>query len=107
VLDVLVDYPGVVYLAALRPRGSVDWMVHPGFYDESLIGRDSYINGRVLELAALTSPPISVEQAGAFCDPADGVTIATIGDSKSAYDHSADHRLSLVRNEEPSRPGPN
>jgi len=59
--DLEEENPWESYLAALPSRGSVEWMVHPGFYDESLIGRDSYIAGRVRELAALTRPPIANE----------------------------------------------
>ena len=96
------ENPWEGYLAALPPRGSVDWMVHPGFFDESLRGRDGYIEGRVRELAALTSPPITIQPAGARTDwgADDGVNVATIGSTGRAYAHSADHRLSIMRGEE-------
>ena len=96
--------PWEEYLAALPPRGSVEWMVHPGFYDESLLGRDSYIKGRMLELAALTIPPITVQRASVPAGDDDGATFARIGLTKRGYAHSADHCLSLVRGEESGGP---
>jgi len=41
--DLSEENPWEQYLAALPPRGEVEWMVHQGFYDESLIDRDRYI----------------------------------------------------------------
>jgi predicted glycoside hydrolase/deacetylase ChbG (UPF0249 family) len=103
--DLIEENPWEQYLAALPPRGEVEWMVHPGFYDESLIDRDSYIHQRVLELLALTSPPITARPATA---PArrrenDGAKFARMELTEPANAHSADHRLSLLRREESSR----
>lgn len=96
------ENPWERYLAALPARGSVEWMVHPGFYDESLAGRDTYIEGRVLELAALTSAPIIAQNASAQAGnvKGKGAEFAGIGLTGVAYGHGADHRLSLVRGEE-------
>ena len=103
--DLSNENPWERYLAALPPHGSVEWMVHPGFYDESLIGRDSYIRQRVLELSALTSPSISAQPATAPARRAqdDGANFATIELTETAHAHSADHRLSLLRSEESGR----
>jgi predicted glycoside hydrolase/deacetylase ChbG (UPF0249 family) len=100
-MDLGRQNPWERYLAALPASGSVEWMVHPGFHDESLVGRDNYIKGRVLELAALTSPLIPVQHAGALarCTEDDGAKFATIGVTVRNNGHSADHRLPLLRGE--------
>jgi len=46
-------FPWVEYLQVLPESGVVEWVVHPGFYDETLVGRDGYIRQRVRELEAL------------------------------------------------------
>lgn len=98
--DLKQENPWQGYLAALPRRGSVEWMVHPGFYDESLVGRDSYIKGRVLELAALTSPAITAEDIRSRASIEDGgAKLARIETTVRAHGHSADHCLSLVRGE--------
>lgn len=48
--------PWMPYLRRLPPQGSVECVVHPGLLDETLRGRDAYIEARPRELAALTSP---------------------------------------------------
>lgn len=53
--DLRRELPWAGYLANLPNSGRIDWMVHPGLYDQSLAGRDPYIAGRVRELEALTS----------------------------------------------------
>ena len=44
------------FLSHLPPAGVVEWCVHPGEPDDSLIGRDGYIAQRAVELEALTNP---------------------------------------------------
>ena len=58
--------PWEAYLAGMPAQGSIEWMVHPGFYDESLIGRDTYIPQRAIELAALTDPTFASAAADRF-----------------------------------------
>jgi len=105
-MDLGRQNPWERYLTALPASGSMEWMVHPGFYDESLVGRDNYIKARVLELAALTSPLIPVQHAGALarCTEDDGAKFATIGVTVRNNGHSADHRLPLLRGEKPGGP---
>lgn len=47
-------FPWSRFLRHLPPTGVVEWMVHPGRPDESLVGLDPYVAGRPRELAALT-----------------------------------------------------
>jgi predicted glycoside hydrolase/deacetylase ChbG (UPF0249 family) len=49
-------FPWDRYLANLPAAGVVEWVVHPGRGDESLVGRDDYRAERAIELAAFTSP---------------------------------------------------
>jgi hypothetical protein len=56
--DLLRPFPWDPFLARLPLSGLIDWMVHPGLPDESLIGRDHYVEQRVRELEALTSPAL-------------------------------------------------
>jgi hypothetical protein len=103
--NLLQENPWEEYLAALPARGSVEWMVHPGFYDESLLGRDNYIDGRVRELAALTRPPISaaVRTAAVGYGEDGDARVATMPMTGSAHGDIADHCLSSVRGEESDR----
>ena len=103
--DLREENPWERQLAALPQRGSVEWMVHPGFYDESLLARDSYVHGRVRELEALTSPPITINGAAIAtrCGEDDDANPATIGLTGSAHGHSSDRRLSFLRGEESRR----
>jgi len=43
----------------LPDSGVIEWVVHPGMADESLIGRDDYRTARVKELESLTNPRAS------------------------------------------------
>jgi hypothetical protein len=52
--DLRKEFPWGKYLRHLPQRGVMEWVVHPGLADETLIGRDSYGGGRVKELEALT-----------------------------------------------------
>lgn len=54
--DLSQPFPWQQYLQLLPESGVVEWVVHPGRYDESLVGRDSYISQRQQELQALTQP---------------------------------------------------
>jgi predicted glycoside hydrolase/deacetylase ChbG (UPF0249 family) len=47
-------FPWQQFLQLMPKSGVVEWVVHPGRHDESLIGRDSYISQRQQELQALT-----------------------------------------------------
>jgi predicted glycoside hydrolase/deacetylase ChbG (UPF0249 family) len=47
--------PWADYLGRLPVEGTVEWVVHPGFEDPTLIGRDSYSRQRVLEVQTLTA----------------------------------------------------
>lgn len=49
-------FPWEQYLHMLPESGVVEWVVHPGNYDQTLIGRDSYISQREQELQALKQP---------------------------------------------------
>lgn len=53
-LDFKQLFPWQHYLQLLPTSGVVEWVVHPGRYDESLVGRDGYISQRQQELQALT-----------------------------------------------------
>ncbi len=48
--------PWAAFLANLPAAGVVEWCVHPGEADETLVGRDPYVAQRPIELAALTDP---------------------------------------------------
>jgi chitin disaccharide deacetylase len=50
------DFPWQLYLDALPTEGTVEWIVHPGYRDDSLRGRDDYRAERTTELARLTDP---------------------------------------------------
>jgi hypothetical protein len=52
--DLRKEFPWEDYLEHLRRDGVIEWVVHPGLADETLIGRDSYGGERVKELEALT-----------------------------------------------------
>ena len=54
--DLRRDFPWQNYLQHLPPSGVVEWVVHPGFDDETLAGRDVYRAGRAKELQSLTQP---------------------------------------------------
>ncbi len=51
------------YLEHLPDKGEIEWFVHPGELDESLVGRDSYIRERLFELDALVRLGASPEWA--------------------------------------------
>jgi hypothetical protein len=42
------------FLSNLPTTGIVEWCVHPGEMDETLVGRDPYVAQRAVELTALT-----------------------------------------------------
>ena len=44
------------FLSNLPQAGVVEWCVHPGEPDDTLVGRDAYVAQRAVELDALTSP---------------------------------------------------
>ncbi|MGD0540483.1 MAG: ChbG/HpnK family deacetylase [Tepidisphaeraceae bacterium] len=48
------DFPWQGFLNHLPVSGVVEWVVHPGMADDTLIGRDDYRTGRVKELESLT-----------------------------------------------------
>jgi predicted glycoside hydrolase/deacetylase ChbG (UPF0249 family) len=52
--DFKLDFPWQAYLDVLPQRGVVEWIVHPGFPDETLRGRDDYLAERATELDRLT-----------------------------------------------------
>jgi predicted glycoside hydrolase/deacetylase ChbG (UPF0249 family) len=54
--DLRRQFPWQKYLNNLPEEGAIEWVVHPGEEDETLIGRDDYHAARVVELQALTSP---------------------------------------------------
>ena len=54
--DLRRPMPWADYLSLLPVDGSVEWVVHPGFDDASLRGRDSYVDQRVLEVNTLCDP---------------------------------------------------
>jgi len=103
--DLAEENPWEQYLAALPPDGIAEWMVHPGFYDESLIGRDSYIHQRILELAALTGPSITAQSvtASARCTPNHGAFFARINATGIGHGHRTNRRLAFVQRQESNR----
>jgi hypothetical protein len=52
--DMRDDFPWRNYLKHLPSAGVIEWVVHPGLGDDTLIGRDEYRAGRIKELQALT-----------------------------------------------------
>lgn len=54
--DLREPFPWRRQLAALKPQGVVEWIVHPGKLDPTIKGMDSYIRQRAVELEALTDP---------------------------------------------------
>lgn len=52
--DLRLQFPWRNYLENLPRDGIVEWVVHPGLADQTLLGRDDYRLGRVAELEALT-----------------------------------------------------
>ncbi|HEX4055541.1 MAG TPA: ChbG/HpnK family deacetylase [Tepidisphaeraceae bacterium] len=50
------DFPWQTYLNHLPNSGVIEWVVHPGMPDDTLIGRDDYQAQRVRELESLTLP---------------------------------------------------
>ncbi|MGD0463084.1 MAG: ChbG/HpnK family deacetylase [Tepidisphaeraceae bacterium] len=50
------DFPWQGFLNQLPDSGVMEWVVHPGMADDTLIGRDDYRAGRVKELESLTHP---------------------------------------------------
>jgi predicted glycoside hydrolase/deacetylase ChbG (UPF0249 family) len=53
------EFPWRHFLDQMPDSGVVEWVVHPGYPDESLSGRDSYCAQRAVELRALTDPAIA------------------------------------------------
>lgn len=51
------DFPWQKFFDHLPPTGIVEWVVHPGLPDETLLGRDNYTAHRAAELHSLTQPP--------------------------------------------------
>jgi predicted glycoside hydrolase/deacetylase ChbG (UPF0249 family) len=49
-------FPWEVYFKHLPAGGAVEWVVHPGFDDETLVGRDGYVRQRTREMKTLTDP---------------------------------------------------
>jgi predicted glycoside hydrolase/deacetylase ChbG (UPF0249 family) len=49
-------FPWARFLRHLPSTGVVEWCVHPGEPDDTLVGRDGYVAARAAELAALTGP---------------------------------------------------
>ncbi len=54
--DLKKPFPWDQYLDVLPESGVIEWVVHPGLADETLVGRDDYKAARVTELEALISP---------------------------------------------------
>jgi chitin disaccharide deacetylase len=50
------NFPWQPFLDHFPNSGVIEWVVHPGMLDDSLIGRDDYRAGRVKELESLTNP---------------------------------------------------
>jgi predicted glycoside hydrolase/deacetylase ChbG (UPF0249 family) len=48
------NFPWKDFLGGLPDSGIIEWVVHPGLPDETLVGRDDYQAGREKELKALT-----------------------------------------------------
>ena len=57
--DFKLDFPWRAYFEVLPESGVVEWIVHPGFADETLKGRDDYLAERAVELDRLTNPQIA------------------------------------------------
>ena len=55
-VDLRRPFPWAKYLNSLPDTGVIEWVVHPGLPDETLVGRDDYRAARAIELAALTNP---------------------------------------------------
>ena len=55
--DLRKEFPWRKYLDHLPRRGVVEWVVHPGLADETLVGRDDYHLQRVAELEGLIGVP--------------------------------------------------
>jgi predicted glycoside hydrolase/deacetylase ChbG (UPF0249 family) len=53
--DLQKPFPWSQYLPHIPSSGCVEWFVHPGEYDSTLIGRDTYIQGRAIELKVFES----------------------------------------------------
>lgn len=53
-------FPWYSQVGALRCASVVEWVVHPGEFDESIAGHDTYVKERAVELAALTDPALRV-----------------------------------------------
>jgi hypothetical protein len=53
--DLRRNFPWEKFLKHLPTSGIVEWVVHPGLPDDSLIGRDGYRTERAKELDALTN----------------------------------------------------
>lgn len=57
--DLRKPFPWQALLDHLPQHASnVEWIVHPGHEDPTLVGRDGYIAGRIIECAALTNPQL-------------------------------------------------
>ncbi|MDP9173968.1 MAG: ChbG/HpnK family deacetylase [Planctomycetota bacterium] len=54
--DLKKKFPWQGFLDNLPSAGLVEWVVHPGLRDDTLLGRDDYSLQRVDELEALTGP---------------------------------------------------
>ena len=52
-------FPWQHFLEHLPGSGVVEWVVHPGYEDETLIPRDTYVAQRAVELHALTDPSMA------------------------------------------------
>ena len=55
--DMRLQFPWIRSIENLPKTGLVEWIVHPGFPDETLKGRDDYLSERAAELKALTQSP--------------------------------------------------
>ena len=53
--DLCYPFPWSRYLGRFPRSGTVEWVVHPGLLDDTLVGEDHYITERVRELEVLTS----------------------------------------------------
>jgi chitin disaccharide deacetylase len=54
--DLNKPFPWDRYLKAMPRTGVIEWVVHPGFADPTLAGRDDYRAQRLKELQAITNP---------------------------------------------------
>jgi predicted glycoside hydrolase/deacetylase ChbG (UPF0249 family) len=50
------DFPWKHFLDRMPGSGVVEWVVHPGYPDETLSARDTYVAQRAVELRCLTEP---------------------------------------------------